>query len=283
MGVEIINPRCVTVSLACTKKGSAYKVDKRLHLFLKGRGWSLQKVGESYATMTPPDGTKAPFVFNVEIPTRDQVVAVAQERHAAPEAWIGKFGEWIAVYIPRRNWTSTEIDPFTARAVSEPKPGGIIPASFCVGFRSFWHAEVLFQNGEATYYESKSEPIQSQAAGFVSPDEVPSIVPLVEGAACRITVNAYERNPEARRQCIEVHGTRCCVCGFSFGTLYGAEAEGYIHVHHVRPLSEIGGEYVVDPVEDMRPVCPNCHAVLHLGGHCRTIEEVRHLLRKSWG
>jgi predicted HNH restriction endonuclease len=34
---------------------------------------------------------------------------------------------------------------------------------------------------------------------------------------------------------------------------------------------------VVDPVDDLRPVCPNCHAVLHLS-QCRSIEEVRQLL-----
>lgn len=116
-------------------------------------------------------------------------------------------------------------------------------------------------------------------AGFMSPDEVRVAGPLVEGAVCRVTVNAYERNPEARRQCIAAHGTACYICGFRFGAVYGPEAEGYIHVHHVRPLSEIGGEYVVDPVEDLRPVCPNCHGVLHLGGRCRSIDEVRQLLR----
>lgn len=113
-------------------------------------------------------------------------------------------------------------------------------------------------------------------AGFVSPDEVPSgIVILVEGATRRVTVNAYERHPEARRRCIRAHGTNCAVCGFNFGAVYGAEAEGYIHVHHLRPLSEIGCEHEFDPVEDLRPVCPNCHAVLHLQIPCRSIEEVR--------
>ena len=113
---------------------------------------------------------------------------------------------------------------------------------------------------------------------FTLPDEVSSSG-LIEGAARTITVNAYERNAEARRKCLAAHGTECCVCGFNFGARYGPEADGYIHVHHVRPLSEIGGEYVVDPVVDLRPVCPNCHAVLHLGGRCRSIEEVRQLLR----
>lgn len=58
-------------------------------------------------------------------------------------------------------------------------------------------------------------------------------------------------------------------------------AEGFIHVHHLRPLSLIGNESEVDPVEDLRPVCPNCHAVLHLGGQCRTLDEVKQLMRQA--
>ncbi|MBC7821057.1 MAG: HNH endonuclease [Planctomycetaceae bacterium] len=116
---------------------------------------------------------------------------------------------------------------------------------------------------------------------FTLPDEVLSLEGLFEGAVRTITVNAFERNQEARRQCIGAHGTDCCICGFSFGAVYGPEAEGLIHVHHLRPLAEIGGEYAVDPVEDLRPVCPNCHAILHLGGRCRTIEEVRQLLEQQ--
>jgi hypothetical protein len=104
-----------------------------------------------------------------------------------------------------------------------------------------------------------------------------------EGALSRVTVNAYERNREAPRRCIETYGPQCIICNFSFGEAYGPEADGYIHVHHVRPLSELGDEYVVDPVEDLRPVCPNCHAVLHLSGRCRSIEEVRRLLSRQTG
>lgn len=110
------------------------------------------------------------------------------------------------------------------------------------------------------------------------PEEVVGDGEFREGARSRVTVNAYERNAEARRRCIETYGTSCTICKFSFGEAYGPEADGYIHVHHIRPLSEVGDEYVVDPVEDLRPVCPNCHAVLHLSGGHRSIEEVRQLL-----
>ena len=117
-----------------------------------------------------------------------------------------------------------------------------------------------------------------EGANLLFPEEIAAAMVLVEGAVCRVSVNAYERNPEARRQCIERHGTQCCICGFSFGITYGEVAKGYIHVHHLRPLSEIGQEYTVDPVEDLRPVCPNCHAVLHRRIPAYSIEEVKGFL-----
>lgn len=118
---------------------------------------------------------------------------------------------------------------------------------------------------------------------FVLPDEVTSNTPLVEGAVTRIAVNAYERNPEARRLCIQAHGSNCCICGFNFGAVYGSHVEGYIHVHHVRPLSEVGGEYTVDPIADLRPVCPNCHAVLHRRTPVYSIDEMREMVRHGGG
>lgn len=103
----------------------------------------------------------------------------------------------------------------------------------------------------------------------------------VEGARRRVVVNAYERDPVARRKCLQHHGFSCVICGFDFLRFYGSAAEGFIHVHHLKPLSEIRGEYVVDPVDDLRPVCPNCHAVIHLGGRTRSIEEVHEMVRDA--
>jgi predicted HNH restriction endonuclease len=113
------------------------------------------------------------------------------------------------------------------------------------------------------------------------PEEVQDIAGLVEGAVRTIIVNAYERDPEARRRCIAAHGASCSVCGMSFGAVYGLVAVGYIHVHHLRPLSEAGGVHAVDPVVDLRPVCPNCHAVLHRRAPIFSIEELRELLRRQ--
>jgi len=113
---------------------------------------------------------------------------------------------------------------------------------------------------------------------YLYPDEVRAPERVPEGAVRQVSVNAYERNPRARARCIEAHGTACCVCGIDLGAVYGDVARGFVHVHHLRPLSEIAGEYEVDPVHDLRPVCPNCHAVIHIGGENRSLEEVKQML-----
>lgn len=110
---------------------------------------------------------------------------------------------------------------------------------------------------------------------------IPEASPLPEGAKRRVMVNAYERNPIARGKCIAHHGTRCKVCDVDLGTRFGPIAAGFIHVHHVVPLSKIGKAYVVDPTKDLTPVCPTCHAILHLKrGEPLSISEARSLLKK---
>jgi 5-methylcytosine-specific restriction protein A len=87
---------------------------------------------------------------------------------------------------------------------------------------------------------------------------------LTEGAVVRVEVNKYERNPVARMRCIEHYGDRCWVCDVSFGDLYGDIGTGFIHVHHRVLVSDMKGEpYVVDPIRDLVPLCPNCHSMIH--------------------
>lgn len=86
-----------------------------------------------------------------------------------------------------------------------------------------------------------------------------------EGDRTTVTVSRIERDPAVRRACLDYYGTSCSVCGMDFKTYYGAFGAGYIHVHHLVPLSA-SGPTEVDPIEDLRPVCPNCHAMLHAGG-----------------
>jgi 5-methylcytosine-specific restriction enzyme A len=113
-----------------------------------------------------------------------------------------------------------------------------------------------------------------------SPDEVPNNKNYYEGATKSVRVNVYERNDKARLDCINHYGWSCCICGFDFEEAYGEMGIGFIHVHHLKPLSEIGEEYQVDPIEDLRPVCPNCHAMIHSRKQPHSIEEVKQQLRE---
>ena len=122
---------------------------------------------------------------------------------------------------------------------------------------------------------------ESQALLSLLPGEVARPAAYIEGATRCVSVNAYERSREAIVECKARRGTRCIVCGFDFGAVYGAEFAGFIHVHHLRPLSEIGEQYEVDPVADLCPVCPNCHAIIHHGGRLRHPDEVKQLVARQ--
>lgn len=111
------------------------------------------------------------------------------------------------------------------------------------------------------------------------PEQVPDSGAFSEGAVRKVTVNAFERNPAARTACLAHWGYDCAVCGFNFQERYGDLGKDYIHVHHLVPLASIGAEYIVDPVEDLRPVCPNCHSMLHRVDPPLEIDELKARLR----
>lgn len=99
-----------------------------------------------------------------------------------------------------------------------------------------------------------------------------------EGSVKQITVNAYERDSAARKRCLDFYGLDCIVCDFNFEKKYGEAGKDFIHVHHLKPLSEIGEEYELNPIQDLRPVCPNCHAVLHKRKPPYSIEELKQMI-----
>ena len=110
--------------------------------------------------------------------------------------------------------------------------------------------------------------------------EPDGLVPAIEGARRLVYVNSYERSRSAREACKRIHKPICAACGFDFGIAYGSGFIGYIHVHHLVRLADIGEEYQVDPRTDMIPVCPNCHAVIHSQNPPLSIDAVRKLLGK---
>ena len=111
------------------------------------------------------------------------------------------------------------------------------------------------------------------------PEEVTDLRGVIEGAKKQIVVNAYERDPTAKPRCIKKWGCVCVACGFDFEAVYGILGKGFIHVHHLKPIHTIGEAYVLDPEQDLRPVCPNCHSMLHKKKDVISIEELVGLLK----
>jgi 5-methylcytosine-specific restriction protein A len=146
---------------------------------------------------------------------------------------------------------------------------------------------------QADGFENNSKPAKLQRVGHGIyrvigntvgghlAEEVEEPEQYLEGATKKIAINSYERNPIARQKCIEHYGPNCSVCAFNFEATYGELGAGYIHVHHLKPLSEITTEYQVDPIKDLRPVCPNCHAMLHRGIDSISIESLKAKLNNN--
>lgn len=107
------------------------------------------------------------------------------------------------------------------------------------------------------------------------PEEIVTPERYFEGASKGISVNSYERNREARKKCIEYHGYICAVCSFDFKKFYGEIGTDYIHVHHIVSLHAIKEAYEVNPVKDLIPVCPNCHAMIHRTQPVLTVEQLK--------
>ena len=147
---------------------------------------------------------------------------------------------------------------------------GLLPAIF----------EIINENGGSV----KASPFD---VGIPEEIDEKEIGVLVEGAKKRVTVNAYERNPYARIACINHYRkknngrVKCEICGFDFGKVYGDEFMEKIHIHHLIEISSVGSEYEVDAIEDLIPICPNCHFIAHSKKPPYTPDEIREMIGRN--
>jgi 5-methylcytosine-specific restriction protein A len=117
----------------------------------------------------------------------------------------------------------------------------------------------------------------SNSENIIYPNEIEDNN-LFECAKKQITVNAYERSSQARKECIEYYGYKCQICNFDFEKVYGDIGKGFIHVHHIVDISTIDKNYKIDPIKDLRPVCPNCHAMLHTKKPAHSIKKIKNFI-----
>lgn len=102
----------------------------------------------------------------------------------------------------------------------------------------------------------------------------------VEGATTQVAQTRYERNVFARNECLKHYGYSCSVCDFNFEKYYGSLGYKFIHVHRLTQVATRKQEYKVDPIQDLRPVCPNCHSMLHKQNPPLTIDELKEIIKK---
>ena len=145
-----------------------------------------------------------------------------------------------------------------------------------------WQEQKLF------IWKIKKELVEALEETKLTGDEqYPEEIPveeqtfLSEGLKRTITVNTYERNSKARQKCIEYWKAICSVCGFDFEKKYGDLGKGFIHVHHLVLVSNVGKAYQVDPINDLRPVCPNCHSMLHKTNPPLSINELKEIIKNQ--
>jgi 5-methylcytosine-specific restriction protein A len=142
-------------------------------------------------------------------------------------------------------------------------------------FRSLFSAAEIATARERLGEYGKAIAAHISARERLFPDELEPGQNYMEGAKKQVRVNAFERNPKARKACLNHYGCNCAVCGFNFQSRYGKLGKDFIHVHHLKPGSLTDGEYELDPVADLRPVCPNCHAMLHRRERVLSIKELK--------
>ena len=128
-------------------------------------------------------------------------------------------------------------------------------------------------------YKNFLKLIDNKHERAIYPDEVDLDVKYSEGKVKQVLINSYERNPLARKKCIEHYGLNCQVCDFSFEKKFGDLGKSFIHVHHKIDVSIIGNEYSIDPITDLVPVCPNCHSMLHKKRPAYSIEELKQIIK----
>src|SRR5574344_951781 len=133
------------------------------------------------------------------------------------------------------------------------------------------HEEWLIENNGYTIlkglelyvaYEAQKQGVD--ISDIIIEDEEPAQQLYSEGERKEIHCHGYERDPRARKKCLEKWGRKCAACGFDFGAVYGPNADGFIEVHHLHPLANVGKEHDTNAWEDLRPLCSNCHSVAHM-------------------
>ena len=124
---------------------------------------------------------------------------------------------------------------------------------------------------QSKYFPQPKRPTKKDQ---VPKPEQPSVPPkpkereLTEGEKKHVKQEreVVKRNPLIRQACIDKYGYQCQCCGMNFTDFYGEElGSRFIEVHHMKMISTYDDSLPDDYVENLVPLCSNCHSMIHHG------------------
>jgi hypothetical protein len=113
---------------------------------------------------------------------------------------------------------------------------------------------------------------------------------ITEGTKLSKNVQMYERSKKLRDIAINHYALNghigCCVCSFNFFAQYGERGKGYIEIHHQKPIcqyeDEDGNMFIEQALQNVVPVCSNCHRMIHREKNVpMSVEELRQLVQNA--
>lgn len=111
---------------------------------------------------------------------------------------------------------------------------------------------------------------------------------ITEGQLSTRSTSYRKRSKQLRDAAVD-HYTRdgkipCTACSFDFKLAYDDIGVGYIQIHHLEPIA-FGGEREL-PLEEailkVRPLCANCHVMVHRRDPWLSIEDLTDTLRVTY-
>lgn len=153
---------------------------------------------------------------------------------------------------------------------------GILYGAFSLEFEAF------------PFYDPDDDNRLSVVSGFVGQlwTMILAVIPYTiegekEGTEYEKTITTHERNPINRQLCLQLKGYACAVCGMKFEDVYGQIGKEFIEIHHTNPVSEMGDSHAVDIVEELVPLCSNCHSMIHRRRPPYSVEELKSLIQNK--
>ena len=152
-------------------------------------------------------------------------------------------------------------NPGRSLAIQNEQSGGLLrdALTFYVGYLS--SKKHPLSEEEKRNGKKKSQLGASDTSATFNNTPEPESYDKLEGRKHEDTVTRYERDRGNRKKCIEHYGYVCQVCGTNFEKTYGDLGKAFIEVHHLYPVAQ--GERQVNPIEDLIPLCSNCHSMIH--------------------